>query len=114
VGVGALRAVPETGEPGDADGWNSPRLGRAGRYAGDVELRDHVAFEGQLASIGVVERVEAKAELVEHRRRHRVRVANHYLVNRVEQLRAVQLQRRRHFIVVAPAVTAHPVQRGAL
>ena len=114
VGVGTLRAVPEPAEPGDADGRNPPRLWRARRHTRNVELGDHIAFEGQLASVGVVERVEPEAELVEHRRRQRVGVADHELVNRVEQLRAVQLQRRGHFIVMAPAVAAHPVQRRAL
>ena len=84
------------------------------RHTWNAELGDHVALEGQLASEGVVEGVEAEAELVEHRRRHRVRVTDHELVNRVEQLRAVQLQRRGHFIVVAPAIAPHPVQRRAL
>ena len=34
VVVGTLRAVPETGEPGDADGRNAPRLGGPGDTPG--------------------------------------------------------------------------------
>ena len=80
----------------------------------DAQLGHDVALVRQLAAERVEEGVEPEAELVEHRRRERARVANHHLVHAVEQLRAVQLQRRRHLIVVAVAVAAHPGRRRVL
>ena len=114
VGVRALGAVAEAVVSRDADGRNAPRLRWSRRDAGNGQLGHDVARVGQLAAERVEEGVEPEAELVEHRRRDRARVANHHLVHGIEQLRAVQFQRRRHFIVVAVAVAAHPARDRVL
>ena len=114
VGVRTLGAVSEAVVPRDVDGRNAPRLRRSGSDAGDAKLGHDVALVRQLASVGVEEGVEPETELIEHGRRQRARIANHHLVHAVEQLRAVQLQRRRHLIVVAVAIAAHPRRRRVL
>ena len=77
----------------------------ASRYG---QLRGHVAHERQFAPERVVEGVVAESELVDDRRRQRAGVADHHLMHVVEQLGAVQFQRRRDFVFSAVAVAAHP------
>ncbi len=108
VGVRPLGAVTKAAQPVDADARNAPGGFRKRRHARDGQLRGDVAHEGQLAAERVVERVVSKPEFVDDGRRERPRVADHRLMNPVDQLRAVQLQRRVDFVVAAVAVPAHP------
>ena len=114
VRIRPFSAVAEAAEPLDADGRNPPCLRRIQRDAGDVQLLDHVALERQLASERVEEVVVAEPEFVDERRRHRPGVAERDLMNPRVQLRAVQLQRRCHLVLLAVAVAAHPGRCRAL
>ena len=81
---------------------------------GNGQLLDHVALERQLASERVEEVVEAEPEFVDERRRQRPGIAERDLMHARVQLGAVQLQRRRHFVLLGVAVAAHPGRCGAL
>ena len=114
IGVRPFGVVAEAAESGDPDRRNPPGLGWIQRDARDGELLDDIALERQLPSERVEEVVEAEAELVHERRRHRPGVAERDLMNPRVQLGAVQLQRRRNLILFPVAVSPHPRRGRAL
>ena len=114
VRVRPFRAVAKAVEACDADRRNPPGLGWIERDARDVQLLDDVPLERQLPSERVEEVVVAEPEFVDEGGRHRPRVSERDLVHARVELRAVQLQRRRHLVLLGVAVAAHPGGRGAL